>query len=109
MTHRTVLLAASCAVWLMPALPAFADAIDGDWCRADGQRMAIHGPAIVTPGGQKTQGDYGRHSFAYVVPAGEPGAGTAVSITLLSENLAQAREGGDAAVKEWKRCQPGIS
>ena len=25
------------------AQPAFADAIDGDWCRADGKRMTIRG------------------------------------------------------------------
>ncbi len=109
MKHRTLLLAACCAAWLLPAVPALADAIDGDWCSADGKRMAIHGPAIVTPGGHKTQGDYGRHSFAYVIPAGEAGAGNAVSITLLSENLAHARAAGAAAVQEWKRCQPGIS
>jgi hypothetical protein len=37
--------------------PVFADAIDGDWCRADGKskRMTIRGPAIVTPGGQKNE------------------------------------------------------
>ena len=55
--------------------PAFADAIDGDWCRTDGKRMTIRGPAIVTPGGQQTNGHYTRHSFSYVIPAGEAGRG----------------------------------
>jgi hypothetical protein len=41
---------------------ALADRIDGDWCRADGKRMSIHGPDIVTPGGKQIQGDYTRHS-----------------------------------------------
>ena len=43
--------------------PALADAIDGDWCRSDGKRMTIRGPAIVTPGGRQTNGDYNRHFF----------------------------------------------
>ena len=88
---------------------ALADAIDGDWCRADGKRMTIHGPAIVTPGGQRTNGAYTRHSFSYVLPAGEEGAGATVSIQLLGEYLAHAREGADAPIQEWRRCQPGVS
>ena len=66
--------------------PAFADAIDGDWCRADGKRMTIRGPAIVTPGGQQTNGDYSRHFFSYVIPPSEAGAGATVSIQLLQAN-----------------------
>ena len=98
-----------CAVSLGIAHPALADAIDGDWCRADGKRMTIRGSAIVTPGGQQTKGDYDRHSFSYVVPAGEPGAGAMMSIQLLHEYLAHAREGAGAPVQEWRRCQPGVS
>ena len=97
------------AVLMATATPALADAIDGDWCRADGKRMSIHGPEIVTPGGNKINGDYGRHSFSYVIPAGEAGAGATVSITLLSEYLAHAREGADPKVHEWRRCQPSVS
>ena len=76
---------------------SLADVIDGDWCRADGKRMKIHGPEIVTPGGNQTRGDYTRHSFSYVIPAGEAGAGENVSIILLSEYLAHARQGSDTA------------
>ena len=100
---------AVCAVLLGFVHPALADAIDGDWCRTDGKRMAIRGPAIVTPGGQHTSGDYTRHSFSYVIPAGEAGAGATVSIQLLGEYLAHAHQGTDAAVQEWRRCQPGVS
>lgn len=100
---------AAMALLLGLTSPALADAIDGDWCRADGKRMSIRGPAIVTPGGQETRGDYTRHFFSYVVPAGEPGAGNKVSIQLLSEYLAQAREGETAPLQEWRRCQPGVS
>jgi hypothetical protein len=89
---------------------ASADAIDGDWCKADGKRMKIRGPEIVTPGGSQTRGDYTRHSFSYVVPAGEAGAGENVSIILLSEYLAHARQGGDTApVQVWNRCPPGVA
>ena len=91
------------------AQPALADAIDGDWCRSDGKRMTIRGPAIVTPGGQQTSGDYTRHYFSYVIPPGESGAGATVSIQLLSEYLAHARQGADGSVQEWRRCQPGVS
>jgi hypothetical protein len=104
-----LLTGAVCAAVLGFSGPALADAIDGDWCRTDGKRMSIRGPAIVTPGGQQTTGDYTRHSFSYVIPAGEAGAGATVSIQLLSEYLAHARQAADAPVQEWRRCQPGVS
>jgi len=89
---------------------SLADVIDGDWCKADGKRMKIRGPEIVTPGGNQTRGDYTRHSFSYVVPAGEAGAGENVSIILLSEYLAHARQGSDTApVQVWNRCPPGVA
>ena len=77
---------------------------------ADGKRMKISGPEIVTPGGKQTRGDYSRHSFVYVVPAGEAGAGETVSIILLSEYLAHARQGAaDAPIQVWNRCPPGVA
>jgi hypothetical protein len=107
--HRH-LLATAIALGILAPAAARADAIDGDWCRADGKRMSIRGSDIVTPGGVAMRGEYTRHFFSYVVPAGEPGAGNTVAITLLSEYLAHAREGGnDAPVQEWRRCQPGVS
>jgi len=86
-----------------------ADAIDGDWCNSSGKRMSIRGPAIVTPGGQQTSGNYNRHFFSYVIPAGETGAGATVEIQLLSEYLAHAHQPGDPSIQEWRRCQPGVS
>ena len=112
MNHRLSALApvAAAAAMLLSTTAAFADAIDGDWCLADGKRMSIRGPEIVTPGGKQIRGDYSRHFFSYVIPAGEPGAGATVSITLLSEYLAHARAGStDAPIQEWRRCQPGVS
>jgi hypothetical protein len=113
MRHRflAVLTAsASFAMLLTSVQVSLADAIDGDWCRADGKRMKIHGPEIVTPGGNKTRGDYSRHRFSYVIPAGEADAGENVTIILLSEYLAHARQGSDAApIQVWNRCPPGVA
>jgi hypothetical protein len=75
-----------------------------------GKRMKIRGPEIVTPGGNQTCGNYTRHSFWYVVPAGEAGAGENISIILLSEYLAHARQGSDTApIQVWNRCPPGVA
>lgn len=89
---------------------ALADAIDGNWCHADGRRMTIRGPAITTPGGSQIQGEYDRHAFAYKVPAGEAGAGEQVSMSLRSEYVVDVRQGGpDAPVQTWNRCSATIS
>ena len=111
MNQRLVcMVAAEGALLCLAATPGRADVIDGDWCKADGKRMKIRGPEIVTPGGSLIRGDYTRHSFVYVIPAGEAGAGETVSIILLSEYLAHARQGGaDAAVQIWNRCPPGVA
>lgn len=103
MTHRNLMLAAV----LLLAVPtaAFADAIDGDWCSSDGQHMTIHGDDITTPGGARIKGNYDRHAFDYVVPAGEPGTGETVNIVLRSEYLALSRQGpANAPTREWRRC-----
>jgi hypothetical protein len=103
-------LAAGAALLCLTATYARADVIDGDWCNADGKRMKIRGPEILTPGGNQTRGNYTRHSFVYVVPAGEAGAGETVSIILLSEYLAHARQGAaDAPIQVWNRCPPGVA
>jgi hypothetical protein len=103
-------LTAGVALLCLSATHARADAIDGDWCKADGMRMKIRGPEIVTPGGKQTRGDYTRHSFVYVIPTGEAGAGETVSIILLSEYLAHARQGApDAPIQVWNRCPPGVA
>lgn len=92
------------------ATPALADRIDGDWCHMkDGRRFSIHGSEIVTPGGKKMQGDYGRHSFSYVVPAPESGAGQTIFMTLMDENTVHLRVGVEGALETWQRCSPSIS
>jgi hypothetical protein len=86
---------------------AMADVIDGDWCAPDGRHLSIRGPSITTPGGSEITGDYGRHSFTYVVPTAEPQAGATVFMRLLNEETVDVWVGSDVAAAEvWKRCTP---
>lgn len=111
MAELSRVAAISLAFVLVQAGAARADAIDGDWCSVDGQqRMSIQGAMITTPGGNKLQGNYTRHAFDYVVPAGEQGPGQPVNILLRGEYLAVSRQGAsDAPLKEWRRCKETIS
>ena len=108
--YRLKVFGASLALALL-AGPAFADAIDGDWCHSDGRHFSIRGPAIVTPGGKQTEGDYSRHAFNYVVPAPERDAGQKVFMTLLDENHVHVRQGEAFAgnPETWVRCSPKTS
>ena len=88
---------------LHAASHARADAIDGMWCKGS-RSMQIDGPAIVTPGGTSMTGDYDRHGFRYVVPAGEGGAGKTVNMVLLSDyDLDVIVEEGPT--ERWRRCK----
>jgi hypothetical protein len=106
MTHRFFKLTAALAALLASMTVARADAIDGEWCSAEGnQHMSINGADITTPGGKQIKGNYTRHAFDYVVPDGEAGAGETVNILLRSEYFAVSRQGApDAPLKEWRRC-----
>ncbi len=89
------------------ATPAKADAIDGDWCADGGRHFSIRGPAIITPGGIETEGNYARHNFSYVVPEGEESAGQSVAMILLNENTVEVQAG--AQTETWLRCKPAIT
>lgn len=93
----------------MFSVPALADAIDGNWCHNGGKRLSINGPAITTPGGNKITGDYDRHGFRYVVPAGEPAAGGTVDMVLIDDDTVQVKPPGDAKLEQWKRCAAATS
>ena len=97
------------ALW--GAAPARADAIDGAWCRESSQRLMINGPAITTAAGSKTRGEYSRHAFSYVAPAGDPGAGSTIQMRLVNEDTMRlwtgAREA--ASAETWLRCGPPVS
>lgn len=105
MTGRAVakgIMAAGVAIFLSSS--AFADAIDGDWCSAEGKHFRIAGPAITTPAGTRTTGVYSRHAFSYVVPTGDPGAGASIAMRLLNEEEVLVSVAGGAPVM-WRRCE----
>ena len=108
MTLRRLPLAV--VILLATSTAALADAIDGDWCSADGSHMTIEGENVTTPGGTRIKGNYTRHAFDYVVPSGENGSGQTVNILLQGEYLALSRQGSasapqaDASIKQWRRC-----
>src|SRR4051812_578556 len=108
MTMRALIGIAVSACCLLASVAARADAIDGAWCH-EGLRLSISGPAIVTPGGTKTSGDYSRHAFSYVVPGSEPQSGTTVSMQLLNEETMHLRNGPAAEWETWRRCGPPVS
>jgi hypothetical protein len=83
---------------------ARADAIDGEWCLG-GNHFAIDGPKIRTPGGNTINGDYSRHGFRYVAPAGESDAGAEVVMVRLNEETGQlSRTPGSPTPDVWRRC-----
>lgn len=117
MTARipTLVLVLSTVAALLPAGPARADAVDGDWCFSDGRRMSINGPEIITPGRTRTEGDYDRHAFSYTVPKNEPGAGTVVSMVVIDDDTLFLNQGAKQSFpaakpqEVWHRCGPPIS
>ena len=93
------------AALVLPGGAARADAIDGNWCHKEGGRIVIQGSTVVTPGGKRMTGEYGRHDFSYVVPAPERGAGSKVDMRLMDEDTVHLRVGAATQVQVWKRCQ----
>jgi hypothetical protein len=109
MSNRLLMLLIATGLLLQTGL-GHADAIDGDWCSTDGLRMSIRGEKITIPSGKQIEGNYSRHAFDYVVPAGENGSGDVVRIILRSEYLALSRQGPvEAPLREWHRCKESIS
>jgi hypothetical protein len=107
--------ALGCMLAVAGSTQAWADVIDGHWCSPDGRRFSIQGPAIVTPAGTRTQGDYSRHFFSYVVPPNDPQAGQTVSMVLVNEETVHLRIGAtpsyssDGPTEIWHRCGPPTS
>ncbi len=109
MSVRQVVGLALAALLVTWAGTARADKIDGNWCRDGGMRFSIDGPVIVTPGGSRINGSYHRHYFSYVVPPGEPGAGSTVNMALLDPDTVELMPAGSAPSQTWLRCNPDIS
>jgi hypothetical protein len=105
---------AAVIAFVLAATPVAADAIDGKWCFG-AKRLEISGPELLTPGGNKIQGQYGRHDFTYTVPAGEPGAGATVEMELLGDDDMRLWPRGrtpdpqTAGAQMWKRCAAPVS
>ncbi len=105
----------ACILAITGISPAWADVIDGHWCYPDGKRFSIEGPSIVTPSGTRTQGEYSRHFFSYVVPLGEPDAGQTVFMVLVNEETVHLRIGATPSyssqgpMQVWHRCGPPTS
>ncbi len=115
---RYILAGSLAFLLLAAAAPSVrADVIDGDWCYSDGRHLTIKGPEIVTPAGNKTAGNYSRHYFTYVAPAGEPSAGETIAMTLINENVMHLHRGETAAsgnatppaTEIWRRCSEVVS
>lgn len=104
---RSIPLALAGLLGFAPA--AFADSIDGNWCTESGLRLTIQGPNLVSPGGVRMAGDYTRHGFSYTAPAGEPGAGGRVDLTLRGEQLMIAQAASGSIEPTWRRCGPPVS
>lgn len=97
------------AVLFVASGEARADQIDGQWCYKDGKHLSIDGPKIVTPGGKAMTGEYDRHGFRYIVPAGEPHAGSAITMVQLDDETINVQVGEDPGIQVWNRCKLKIS
>ncbi|MCP8938779.1 hypothetical protein NK718_09660 [Alsobacter sp. SYSU M60028] len=102
---RALAGAAALAALAVSSAPAWADSVDGNWCDEKGRTLSIEGYTILTPGGHKTQGDYSRHRFSYVVPNAEPDEGSPVSMLLINENTMRATTGQQPGSVIWTRCE----
>ncbi|MBL8673211.1 MAG: hypothetical protein JNK11_21315 [Alphaproteobacteria bacterium] len=104
MRNALVVLLAATAALAFAVAPARADAIDGNWCFADGRHFSIRGPAFVASWGERTQGQYDRHGFTYLPAAG----GAAIVMTLVNEETVHLRRSAEtgAPAEVWKRCVP---
>lgn len=99
--HCLAVPALAVAMLGMAGSAARADSIDGNWCNSTNSKMMqISGTTIITPGGQKTEGRYSRHAFAYAVPD----SGEAANLQLVSENRIIAQIGA-APQEMWHRCE----
>lgn len=84
--------------------PAWADALDGDWCNGIDGKLTIDGSIIITPAGNSVNGNYGRHRFEYTAPENDWNAGKLIVIQQFSEELMELTVEGEAG-RKWRPCQ----
>ncbi len=101
---RASVLALAAAGLMLPAAGILADQIDGHWCFTDCRTLSIDGAKIVTPGGNRIEGNYTRHAFSYTVPEGEAGAGTVTAMNQLNDLTIHVRPEGATEPRLWRRC-----
>ncbi len=100
-----IVFGVTCIGLVQFAAPARAHVIDGQWCSA-GRTMTIKGSTITTPGGNKIKGNYAYHFFDYIVPPGEPGAGSKVIAKLRDyEEKVDVTSDSNPKPVTWTRCQ----
>lgn len=101
----------SIAAMLMAFIgPAHADAIDGNWCHTEHGNFEIRGSSILTPGGTQMTGEYSRHTFRYVAPAGERAATKTINMAITDdETLHLIVEEVDGDIEVWRRCHVNTS
>ena len=104
MRGKGIALSGAVVITLVCGGAAHADAIDGTWCSPGGLVLSIEGPEITTPGKHKVIGNYRRHAFAYVVPAGEDPVGETVEMQLLNEDTMDLKL-PDREIETWRRCE----
>jgi hypothetical protein len=95
---------------LLNAAPAHADAIDGNWCNPEAGYMEIRGADILTPGGTRMAGDYSRHAFRYIAPAGETRAGATLDMVLVDDDTIHlVNTTAPDGIEVWRRCSAPVS
>lgn len=83
---------------------AHADALDGDWCSEEGNKLTIDGKIITTPAGRTIEGVYGRHRFQYTAPVGGWKSGKDIDIRQYSDTR-MVLKAGDERETEWRPCE----
>lgn len=87
-------------------LSAYADALDGDWCNKDNEKLTIEGSTVTTPNGDKISGNYGRHQMTFDTPSGGWRAGSSILMQQHSEeSMSMYTKGTNSISSEpWTRC-----
>ncbi|MEM7170879.1 MAG: hypothetical protein AAF530_11965 [Pseudomonadota bacterium] len=88
---------------------AQAPLVDGSWCAADGRRITVEGLTVLTPEGQRTQGEYGDRAFRFQAPPGEWPAGAIIWMELKSSDSVRVSVESDSQQgppphDRWIRC-----
>lgn len=91
---------------MLLASPAAADAIPGDWCPPGGGRiLQIKTSGHVTFAGKIVAANVDRHHTDFVIPKGEPDAGSRFSADQLNDVQIRVTINGKKP-EIWTPCEP---